>query len=299
MKLGIVGTGRAAAHLGQALAALGETPVALGGRDPERTAALARRWGLPPSTPDEVLAQADWVVLAVRDEAIAPLCASLPWGAHHVAVHLSGATPLSALAAAKAAGAQVAGFHPLQLLADPQPTAEAALAAWAGIRVGIEAEGPVTLALHALAERLGAQPLTLDGARRASYHAAANAAASGLLAPLDLAARLGGEALGVAPELALQALLPLAEGALRAARERGVVGALSGPVARGEARVLQAHLDALAVRDGPHADPDLALYRALVAALLPLAAATGRLSEAQWRALADGLKGSSLCADRR
>ena len=294
MKLGIVGTGRAAAHLGQALAALGEAPVALGGRDPERTAALARRWGLAASTPADVLAQADWVVLAVRDEAIAPLCASLPWMSRHVALHLSGATSLRALDAARAAGAQVAGFHPLQLLADPQPTAAAARAAWAGIRIGIEAEGAVAEALMGLARRLGAEPLALDGAQRAAYHAAANAAASGLLAPLDLAARLCGEALGVPPDEALRALLPLAEGALRAARERGLVGALSGPMARGDAAVLQAHVQALGARAGPdqtqtQPQADQALYLALMRALLPLAAATGRMGEPACAALRDAL----------
>jgi predicted short-subunit dehydrogenase-like oxidoreductase (DUF2520 family) len=276
-KVGLIGTGRAAAHLGQALVALGEPLVALGGRDVERTAALARRWGVAPCTPVEVLARADWVLLAVRDEAIAPVCAALPWAPRHVAIHLSGASPLSVLDAARAAGAQVAGFHPLQLLADPEPTAAAARSALAGICIGIEGEGEVAGALAALARRLGAQPLTLDGAQRAAYHAGANAAASGLLAPLALASHLCAEALGLSPDEALRALMPLAHGALKAASERGLAGALSGPVARGDVPVLQAHAQALAARSQPN---DAALYAALVEALLPLAAQTGRLDAA-------------------
>jgi predicted short-subunit dehydrogenase-like oxidoreductase (DUF2520 family) len=290
LKLGIVGTGRAAAHLGQALAALGEAPAALGGRDATRVAALAEAWGSKACTPSEVLAEADWVVLAVRDEAIAPLCASLPWQQRHVVLHMSGATSLAALEPARLAGAQVAGFHPLQLLADPQPTAVAAQAAWSGIRIGIEAEGAVALALAALARRLGAEPLVLTGAQRALYHAAANAAASGLLAPLDLAARLCGEALGLTAEQSLQALLPLAEGALRAARERGAVGALSGPVARADVTVLAAHGEALRARSAPLAGEDAVLYSALMHALLPLAAASGRLTAEQLSALHQGVK---------
>lgn len=273
-KIGLIGTGRAAAHLGQALVALGEPLVALGGRDAERTAALARRWGVTPCAPADVLARADWVLLAVRDEAIAPVCASLPWSPRHVAIHLSGATPLSALDAARKAGAQVAGFHPLQLLADPEPTAAAARSALAGICIGIEGEGQVADALTAMARRLGAEPLMLDGAQRAAYHAGANAAASGLLAPLALGSRLCAEALGLSPDEALRALLPLAHGALRAASERGLAGALSGPVARGDVPVLQGHAQALAARERPD---DAALYAALVDALLPLAAQTGRL----------------------
>ncbi|MBH9575278.1 DUF2520 domain-containing protein [Inhella proteolytica] len=264
-RIALIGAGRTAAHLGLALAALGQPVQALGARDAEKARPLAMALGLPVLSPAEAVAAADWVFLCVRDAAIEPLCAALPWRAGQLALHCSGATELSALAAARAAGAAVAGFHPLQLMADPLPSPEAALQAFAGIRIGIEADAPWREALDALAGTLSAQPLHLQAGQRARYHAAANAAASSLLAPLDLAARQAAQALGCTPEQAWEALAPLAQGTLRAAQARGLAGALSGPMARGDVAVLAAHLQALQGRDAE-------LYRGLMQALLPLAA---------------------------
>lgn len=273
VRIALIGAGRAAAHLGLAL---GSAVVALGARDATRAAPLAQALGLPVLDSAQAAAAADWVFLCVRDAEIAAVCASLAWRPDQLVLHVSGATSLAALAAARQAGAAVAGFHPLQLMADPLPTREQARLAFQGVRIGIEADEPWRVQLDALAIGLGAQPLHLKGGERARYHAAANAAASALLAPLDLAARQCAQALGTSPEEAWQALAPLALGTLRAASQRGLAGALSGPIARADADVLSAHLRALSGTDG-------ALYRELMLALLPLA--TERIDAAQRVAL--------------
>lgn len=267
MRLAVLGAGRVAAHVALALQALGTPPVALGARDAQRASALGTALGLRVQSPADAMREADAVLLAVRDEAIAPLAAGLPWQPGQLALHASGATALGALAPAT----RRAGFHPLQLLADPLPTPEAALAAWQQVRVGIEAEDADFPALGRLAQRLGAVPLRLQGGQRAAYHAAANLAASALFAPLQLACGLWGKALGLSEHDAWTALQPLAQGALQAAQQRGLAGALSGPMARGDATVLAAHLQAL---DGDTAQ----LYRHLMRALLPLARQSGRVS---------------------
>lgn len=254
----MIGAGRLAAHLGLALQAIGRGPVALGARDPAKAEALARQLGLRAINPADAL-QADAVFVCVRDDAIVPLSASLPW-AGQLALHASGATELDALAPA----ARRAGFHPLQLFADPQPSPEAARAAFAGIHIGIEA-GEEFDALAQLAIALGARPLRLRAGQRARYHAAANMAASGLFAPLQRAVELWSGALDLPADAAWAALQPLAAGALRAASEQGLAGALSGPLARGDAGVLARHLQAL---DGDAAEP---LYRELMRSLLVLA----------------------------
>ncbi len=257
--IALIGAGRLAAHLGLALQAIGRAPVHLGARDADRAAPLARQLGLPVVAPAAAL-QADWVFVCVRDDAIAPLCATLPWAAQ-LALHASGATELDALAPAH----RRAGFHPLQLFADPLPAPEAARAAFAGISIGIEA-GDDFDALQQLALDLGAQPLRLAAGQRARYHAAANLAASGLFAPLQRAVELWSGALDLPQQAAWAALQPLAAGALRAASQQGLAAALSGPMARGDASVLARHLQAL---DGDAAEP---LYRELMRSLLGLAA---------------------------
>jgi predicted short-subunit dehydrogenase-like oxidoreductase (DUF2520 family) len=119
----------------------------------------------------------------------------------------------------------------------------------------------------------------MDAPARAAYHAAANLAASGVLAVLAEAGTLWAAA-GLAPDEALPALLPLTRGALDTAAARGLAGAVSGPIARGDAGVLARHLSALA---GAGLEADL--LRALGLRQLALAEAAGRLDGAQVAAL--------------
>lgn len=256
----VIGYGRLARALVPALRGAGEE-VVIGRREPAE--------GEHSHT--DAAHAADWVWLTVPDDHIAATAAALPWRAGQLALHCSGATPLDALAPAPAA----AGFHPLRLLAG--------YANLEGAHVGIEADAAHRPALQALAQALGLVPLALPAPMpapaRAAYHAAANLAASGVLAVLAEAEALWAVA-GLAAADALPALLPLSQGALETARARGLAGAVSGPVARGDAEVLARHLDALAA-----AGLDADLLRALGLRQLALAEAAGRLDAAQIAAL--------------
>lgn len=265
MRWALIGAGRAGAHLALALREAGAPPVALGARDPARAAPLAAALALPVLSPQAAAEQADTVLLAVRDDALQPLCSALRWRAGQCVLHLSGATSLDALQAARDGGARAAGFHPLLLMADPLPSPAAAAAALRGVYIGIEADEALDhQQLQAWAQRLGATALALRPGQRALYHAAANAAASGLLAPLSLALRCASEALGCSPAEAWAALSPLAHSTLAAAQQHGVAQALSGPVRRGDEAVLHAHEQALTQRGDA---ADAALYNALIGAL--------------------------------
>jgi len=256
----VIGHGRLARALVPALRGAG-AEVVIGRREP----------GEGEYSHTDAARAADWVWLTVPDDHIATTAAALPWRAGQLALHCSGATPLAALAPAPAA----AGFHPLRLLAGD--------ADLAGAHVGIEADAEHRPALQALAHALGLVPLALPSpmpARaRAAYHAAANLAASGVLAVLAEAGALWAAA-GLAPAEALPALLPLSQGVLDTARARGLAGAVSGPIARGDAGVLARHLDAVAA-----AGLDADLLRALGLRQLALAEAAGRLDAAQIAAL--------------
>lgn len=256
----VIGYGRLARALVPALRAAGET-VIVGRRSP----------GDGEHLPVDAARAADWVWLTVPDDHIAATAAALPWRSGQLALHCSGATPLSALAPAPA----VAGFHPLKLLAGD--------ADLTGAHVGIEAGASHRPRLEALARALGLVPLALpapmSAPARAAYHAAANLAASGVLAVLADAQALWQSA-GLAEGEALAALTPLTQGALATALARGLAGAVSGPVARGDVGVLARHLQAVAA-----AGLDDDLLRALAQRQLALARAAGRLSETQVTAL--------------
>ncbi len=273
-RIAIIGCGRLGATLARAFDAAGLPVAAVANRCHEVAEALAAQLkGCVASNAEEAAASADLVFLCVPDDAIAPQCAQLPWRAGQAVVHCSGATELTALASARAAGARIGGFHPLQIFSDPA----LALQRLPGCSVGIEADDARLLAsLQELALRLGLKPLALQPGQRAAYHGAASYAASFLLSMLDEAGQIWGQALGFTPEQSLQALLPLARATLEAAERRGLAGAQAGPISRGDAGVVAAHLQALDALGGAHGE----FYREFSRRQLLLAREAGRLDEA-------------------
>ncbi|HET6381145.1 MAG TPA: Rossmann-like and DUF2520 domain-containing protein [candidate division Zixibacteria bacterium] len=192
----------------------------------------------------EALADADLVLLAVPDSAIAEVARRVPIGPW--VAHVSGATSLGALAP----HTRRFCVHPLQTLSrDRGP--EQLDGAWAAITY--ETDAAATIAGW-LAETLGLRPFPLADADKPLYHAGAAMASNFLVTLYRAAARLMEET-DAPPE----ALVPLMQRTI----ENGFV--LTGPIARGDWSTVEAHLRALEQRA-----PDLVpLYRALAEATRP------------------------------
>ncbi|HLF68680.1 MAG TPA: DUF2520 domain-containing protein [Gaiellaceae bacterium] len=161
------------------------------------------------------------VLLCVPDRAVAEVAATIelgPWIAH-----VSGATPLSALAP----HTRRFGLHPLQSFSKARGP-EQLDGAWAAIT----AETPEAREAGLwLAETLGLRPFVLDDAERAAYHAGAAIASNYLVTLHALAASLF-EAAGAPPE----ALAPLMRGVIDGRFE------LTGPISRGDWETVRRHL---------------------------------------------------------
>ena len=106
------------------------------------------------------------------------------------------------------------------------------------------------------------------------YHAGAVAASNYLVTLLDFATRHL-QALGADRRQALQALLPLVRGTLANVERLGIPGALTGPIARGDAATVAGHVAALRQR----APELLELYRVLARQTIPLAKERGGLTD--------------------
>jgi predicted short-subunit dehydrogenase-like oxidoreductase (DUF2520 family) len=257
--------------------------------------------GLRPLSP-QALQAVDWVWLTVADDRIATVAAGIDWQPHQVALHCSGATDLSHLNAASATAA--IGFHPLQIFSQP----EVALANLPGSSVGIEVLAPphanteaqLWQQASALAASLQLKPLRIASGQRALYHAGAGYAASALVSVVAEACTLWQQA-GIAPEQALPALLPLSQGALHSMRSKGLAHAVAGPVARGDAGVVQQHMSALnalsALSSGsasgdlqPMATSASQLYQHIAARQIALLQDQGLLNQAQIDALYKALQ---------
>ena len=86
-------------------------------------------------------------------------------------------------------------------------------------------------------------------------------------AGVDAGVVLEGETIVRRTEAGQQALVPLAEGALRNVTAKGTTAGLTGPVRRGDAPTIQRHLDSLQDRPGV-----AQLYRALARHAVEIAA---------------------------
>jgi predicted short-subunit dehydrogenase-like oxidoreductase (DUF2520 family) len=163
--------------------------------------------------------------------------------------HVSGATSLAALAAARRRGAEAFSLHPLQTVPD-------AAASLSGAPCAVSGTSPeASSAAAALAERVGMRPFELDDERRAAYHAAASIASNFLVALEESAADLLD---GIGIEDSRELLAPLV---LRTAANwaEGGPGALTGPIARGDEATVLRHLAAIEEHRPELAD----LYRVL------------------------------------
>ncbi|HUS82608.1 MAG TPA: DUF2520 domain-containing protein, partial [Dehalococcoidia bacterium] len=135
-----------------------------------------------------------------------------------------------------------------------------------GVRFAVDCRGAARLRAAELAGAMGGSIVDVPAAARSAYHAAAVLASNQLVAVIATARDLlvsHGVPAGEAEAL----LAGLARGAVESVLELGAEGALTGPIRRGDAATVAAHLAALG------GDPcALHLYIALSRATLALAA---------------------------
>ena len=215
-----------------------------GGRAGATVAARLAERGVAVAIGRPPVPESELVILAVPDSAIAEVAQQVELG--RWVAHLSGATPLAALAPHE----RRFTVHPLQTL-----TREGGPDQLDGASAAISAETEEAMArARWLAETLGLVPFELADADRTLYHAGAVIAGNFLVTLYRVASRLLAET-GAPPE----AIVPL----MRRTIENGFD--LTGPIARGDWATVEAHIAALEARA-----PDLVpLYRALADATRP------------------------------
>lgn len=268
---GIVGAGPVGLALGVALSRAGWPVGAVASRDAGRRARF--REHVPNVRPfaeaTALVDDVELIILAVPDDAITPLAASLRLYAGQAIVHTSGLLGADALAPALSAGTQAGAFHPLVAFAD----LDGALAALHGATIAIEGDDDLAGHLAEMAEAIGGSPVRLAPGSKAAYHAAAVLAAGGVDALLDTIREVAA-VLGLDEAGALRIYLPLVEQTIANARALGIDAALTGPATRGDAGTLAAHVAALA-EGAPDALP---VYRALLTRDITIATRRGALS---------------------
>jgi predicted short-subunit dehydrogenase-like oxidoreductase (DUF2520 family) len=274
-RVGIIGAGPVGTALGVAIDRAGWPVAAVSSRAPGRR---DRFCALVPGSrafadPAALLEEVELAILAVPDDAIAPVAASIRLYPGQALVHTSGLLGAEVLQPALSAGSQVGSFHPLvSFTADVDRSA----AAIRGATIALEGDLRLLNTLADLADALGAVPVRLPAGAKPAYHAAAVMASGGLVALLDAIATLGKVA-GLDEPGALAVYGRLLEQTLANARSGGVAAALTGPIARGDAGTVGAHVEALR-RFAPDV---LELYAAVARRELKLAEERGTLAPAE------------------
>jgi predicted short-subunit dehydrogenase-like oxidoreductase (DUF2520 family) len=256
----VIGAGPVATALAGALRLGGVPVLGLWARRPAQARAAGATAGVAAfsSAPPDILLETRVVILAVRDQDIGDVATMLAGtgliGKRHVLLHCAGAASARELMGGVAE--QVAGvgtLHPLSAISD----GKLAMRALRGTVFGVEGDEAGRAAAGKLVAAMGGIVLSLDGSQMAAYHAAAALASNYVVAAIDAAAAVLASA-GVAPDRAAQALVPLAEGALRNISAQGTTSGLTGPVRRGDVETVRRHLKTLQDK------PELAeIYRAL------------------------------------
>lgn len=286
-RFAVIGAGRLGAGLALALCAEGQTLSGFTAATPEGRVRAEQWLGFPAfhRVADIAALHPDLYIIAVPDGAVADVAAELgaalaAAGAGDpasppVVLHTSGATSVAVLEPCEKAGAATLVFHPLQTF--PEPLIGATRFAGAGVALTPGPGRPEVAGLAGmdLADTLGMLPFLLADDKRGLYHAAASVACNYLVTLEAVANDLFVKA-GVPERVTFQLFLPLVRATLDNLASRGPVDALTGPLSRGDAATIAAHLEALAA-DAPESLP---VYRALGRATLDLVTARGEVSPA-------------------
>ncbi|MEV6009910.1 DUF2520 domain-containing protein [Streptomyces sp. NPDC051976] len=270
LAVGVVGAGRVGPALAAALKLAGHRPVAASGvSDASRRRAAALLPDVPLVEPAAVLALADLVLLTVPDDTLPALVTGLAeTGAvrpGQLLVHTSGRYGTAVLDPALRAGALPLALHPAMTFTGTPVDVQRL----AGCSFGVTAPGELRMAAEALVIEMGGEPEWIEEAARPLYHAALAIGSNHLVTLVAQASDLLRQAGVTEPGRMLGPLLGAAlDNALRSGD-----AALTGPVARGDAGTVAAHLEQLRA----HAPDTVASYVAMARATADRALANGML----------------------
>lgn len=237
--------------------------------------------GTPVSSYQE-LGAADWTMLAVPDQQLEQVAAELARTdvvtADSVAFHLSGALESSILSNAGLHRSNLASVHPLRSFAEFDTSAADFAGTWCGYEGSVEIQPSLTQAF----EHIGARMFNIKPNCKLFYHGASvmisnyvNALVESGLKTYQLA--------GIDRDTALNLIGPILRNTCDNIIRSDPGRALTGPIARGDWRIVRLELEQL---EG--ADLDLVqVYKVMGKATLELAEAEGLLTTEQASKLHD------------
>ena len=278
MKIGIIGAGKVGISLGYVLRSNGVHVVGISDTSLEALAKAREFLGadtLYALDNVEIVDTCDVIAIAVQDRLIGDAARSVADRAGDIRgklfFHTSGADPSSVLSPLEARGARVGSLHPLQTF----PDIESAIDVLPDTSIFIEGDDKARQVLHFLGENLGAKVYVVSGEDKVYYHLAAV-----FVCNLVSALMQAGTGAMKRIDVDFEPFMPIIRATMKNIETKGPVGALTGPIVRGDDKTVAAHLKAMA--DMPlHKE----IYLALSKMAFRMAKERGALDDSQIDAL--------------
>jgi predicted short-subunit dehydrogenase-like oxidoreductase (DUF2520 family) len=240
MRFGIIGAGIVGTALAVRLEAAGHVCIGVQTRSRQSFERFRLYLDVNHLSLEELVSNADGLFITTQDDMIRSVAESLSvqpiikpgqlW------IHCSGSLPSSILRVRDNLPVSCLSIHPLQAFA----SIEKALEITSGTHFGVEGDNQEFG--EGIVKDLGGIPHHVVAAQKSLYHAGAVVASNYLVVLASLAVELFAEA-GIEGDEALASLLPLMKGTLYNLEQVGIPQALTGPIARGDAKVIQGHLE--------------------------------------------------------
>lgn len=157
-----------------------------------------------------------------------------------IVFHFSGAKSSTALLKARAIGAKCASLHPVKSFANPT----SAINTFKDTYCGFEGDKYALDVLKSLVKTAGGKCFDVDGDKKLTYHAASVFACNYLVALQELSIRTFEES-GVNRDLAMKILEPIVKETANNLFEYGTANALTGPIARGDHKLVEEQYSAI------------------------------------------------------
>lgn len=277
MNIGIIGAGRLGNALAIALDKYGFGISAVYSKSEESCRELCNKLGLVMNNSlDQVITKSDVIFLCIPDNDI-DIMASRIAGTFKreevlgkVFFHLSGALSSEVLKPLEDLGAYTASFHPIQTFADRETGWQKLPGCFFGFEGCCEAQN----CAQSIVDKLGAKLVFIRKEQKTLYHAAACMISNYTVTLFHVMSKMLLKT-GIEEAVAVDAFIPLLRNTVDNIEKLGYIDALTGPISRGDHKVVEQHLKSLS-----NEIPELTdIYRLLGKETIDIAVKKGSIKE--------------------